>query len=758
MPSRPPPRAAVPASTTRPGRAAGRAPAAERRRSRYGASTSGSSSSRILTRGQRERLAAADPQRTPGVEVLDASRRTRTASGMPRTRAATRMHWRVSDARYRTRGHAGAADLGDPDRPPLAHRARRAGRERRAQDLQPEPLRRHRAREPRRRRPKPRRRGSDVLPSATSRTCVGRRTPGRRVERQPPDRDRPRRRPLQPGAAGRPATSRSTAVSVPSNALRGPELRAALEARRRTSNDAADAGEPVERRIRRVGARRSPSRRRATLRAAGGAKTRSRPRSPSSRSRTSMAPAEPRRGSRRNGSSPVVRWNRYVSPVRDRSRPASARSASTGARSASSARHARDLAARGCRPPRPSGRRAWCTAAIRTLSVRTPRRPTRSRFQPGLDGEAPALDLDRGHRPAAVVVREQVDRIDVARRVERHRRARGGRASARGRPASAWPGRRRAPRTAAAPGTAGSPATKARGHAVIPSKTATVCASLPRSANGFEHRRVDGRLLGRGQHRPGVLRQPRDDEHPPPVGVGDHDLRRARDRGGGRGRPRRRSVREVAEGRQPGDALGGAVDHHARLGAARDERGRARAGGPRPAPRAARRGAPSVPAARGDSRRAPHSASARAELVEHVGRLGGGRGAAAGAVVVGARPRPSARPAGRAAARAVRAPRGAAGRARRRSTAGRWRAGRRSRRRCGRPPGAPRAPAGSGRSSRPSRSTRRAGRAGRRPARRRRVDVTGGRPPGRRHVIPQQLVVERAAAWSAASRRRRRAR
>ena len=71
------------------------------------------------------------------------------------------------------------------------------------------------------------------------------------------------------------------------------------------------------------------------VRAAGGENTRVRPRSPSPRSRTSAALAEPCSLSRRNGSSPVVRWNTYVRLLPETSAPASARSASTGVRNVS---------------------------------------------------------------------------------------------------------------------------------------------------------------------------------------------------------------------------------------------------------------------------------------------------------------------------------------------------------------------------------------------------------------------------------------
>ena len=121
-------------------------------------------------------------------------------------------------------------------------------------------------------------------------------------------------------------------------------------------------------------------------RAAGGAICRSIPRWPSWRSRTSTAPAVPLLGSRRNGSSPVVRSNRYVSPVASRSRPASARSASTGGRSAS---RTRTPGMRSSRiPPAPSGASSGLvTRAIRTRSERTPRRPSSSRFQPWRTGK-----------------------------------------------------------------------------------------------------------------------------------------------------------------------------------------------------------------------------------------------------------------------------------------------------------------------------------------------------------------------------------
>ena len=134
------------------------------------------------------------------------------------------------------------------------------------------------------------------------------------------------------------------------------------------------------------------------VRAAGGENTRSRPGSPSIRSRTSTAPAVPRRGSRRNGSSPVVRSNRYVRPTRESSRPASARSARTGGRSASLTLTPGMRSSR--IPPGPVGTPGGCTTdAIRTRSALTRCNPTSSRLTPACTANRRPLTSTAVTRP-----------------------------------------------------------------------------------------------------------------------------------------------------------------------------------------------------------------------------------------------------------------------------------------------------------------------------------------------------------------------
>ena len=285
-----------------------------------------------------------------------------------------------------------------------------------------------------------------------------------------------------------------------------------------------------------------------------------------------------------------------------------------------------------------------------------------------LDREPPALDLDRLYRRAAVVVREQIERGDIARRVERHRQhvplrqKRAIRLPVRGRVAVQ---RRERPvlRELREPGRG------RRGHRRDPVVDRDGLRIRAERGERVEHGRVHRRLLARGQHRPGVLREPRRHEHAPPVGVGDHDLVRRRDLrradvarvretafaerrdtsparaaavppglGGvpaGR-RPTRRAlaVRALKRG-QRGEPFGGAVDDHGRaFGLDPDQAGRGRA-----IPGAHRGQRAGVTERAGGAQALARRAEGGvrlAQLVEDVRGFRGGGGAAALAVVVGA--------------------------------------------------------------------------------------------------------------------------
>ena len=303
MPVRPPLPFASPALSTRPGLAAAARVPAERRRSRYGASVAAGSESRASPAGRSTGLAAADAQRAAGVEVLDRARRRAagTASRAP-SPASTQASCRA----------------------PLRGTRRRAGRRRGSRRSRP------RGAAGRSRRPRTRRAGSRAG------TCV----PRTRL-RQPRPCRRARRRPAAsrsaaPGSGGgRRAPGRACSVltvvsrgvvqsshavrpsshepihgcGVPSNALEARKPGPALEAPRGVEV-AAHAGQRVERGVGRVRRGAWPSRRASTC-APRAARTRAPGRSRRrARSRTSASDEEPRRGSRRNGSSPVVRWNR----------------------------------------------------------------------------------------------------------------------------------------------------------------------------------------------------------------------------------------------------------------------------------------------------------------------------------------------------------------------------------------------------------------------------------------------------------------
>ncbi len=171
--------------------------------------------------------------------------------------------------------------------------------------------------------------GADGVPSAITRTRVAWRTPGTgssvsvRIVCSAPLHS------IQVVRPSRKAPSHGW--GVPSNALEArkpgfPWKRAEL---------VKPAGPPTRRSSASSGAVAAALAQPSTVyvRAVGGWKTRVMPVSPSRRSRTSAAPAGPRLGVRRNGSSPVVRWNRYVSAASG----ATERSAMVGGRSASRA-------------------------------------------------------------------------------------------------------------------------------------------------------------------------------------------------------------------------------------------------------------------------------------------------------------------------------------------------------------------------------------------------------------------------------------
>ena len=321
------------------------------------------------------------PSGRPGVEVLE--RRRRRARGTDAAPTATSnapqpasIGRRAAHVRPR---HARAAHLGDPHRPPLpstpgvpgANAARRISiRKRFARSgAAAAPCRRGR----------PRAAASPPVADAAGPASGG----GRRERRQ---RQRRRASPLAaptPATRGRAtATRRSTAARLPSKAL---------EARKPGTSLEAGGGREARRARRRAGrARRRASS--GTARPAvdlprnarpAARYTRSRPLSASPRSRTSAAPAEPR--SRPRAERVVARraLEQVGEACASRSAPASARSASTGGRSASVAC---TPGIRSSRMPR-GGRVRPCSVDDPDAAAgRRPVSPTGSRFQPARTG------------------------------------------------------------------------------------------------------------------------------------------------------------------------------------------------------------------------------------------------------------------------------------------------------------------------------------------------------------------------------------
>ena len=394
------------------GCAAARVLAPERRRSRYGARTPAGSvepgARRPAGRRRRSRRRAAGGRRRGPRSCL----RRAGGSGVPPTVAVEHA---VAAQGAGARDARRAVSVPRISAMPTARRCRAPPRE------SPQRARRISSRNRRpvsgrgsatgaagRRRP-----AATATPSATSRTRVGRRTPGDGVERERA-RSSLAARPTRATPSGRRATSRSRAA-----------VRAVERARARGS-PGRPSKRPGAREARRAADQRGRARRRAPSAAAlaqpssvhvarrGRRRRRARCRSRRRAGRARARPTEaPRRGSRRNGSSPVVRWKRYVSAASVP--PRSACSASTGGRSASRAMHARDpqLAdaagavrrirgfARGGEPHRERRRRRAARAA--------------SRFQPGSTGNRRPGDLDRQRPSPAVVVRAAGRRTSTSR-------------------------------------------------------------------------------------------------------------------------------------------------------------------------------------------------------------------------------------------------------------------------------------------------------------------------------------------------------
>ena len=731
-------RAGSPVSSTRPGTAAARAAGPER-------PSAGGPDRRERARRDHEPLipggrlggipAGAEAQRPAGVEV--GRRRVgahpqRDAAERAREVAAAPAHATV--ARHVRDGHARARDLADPDGAPLALGARGALGERRAQDLQPERTAAQRARGASTRPSAPTSTGGLCSPPALRRTSVGRRTVSSAASRRS-SRTVEVRCARHSSHAVRPSSHEPIhARGEPSNAL---EARKPGRPSKRP-DDSKPFGPPTSSSIGAVlGARvDGPP-------AVGLPRPRGRRRDPALDPALAVLAVAHQLGARRPAARVAperVVARRALEQVRQAGRVAGpgprarARRARAGAAPRAPAR--RGCAARGSLPA-PSGTPSGVTTrAIRTRSERTPFRPSSSRFQPGSDAEGAARHLDRRHLRAPVGVRQQLDRVDVGRPLEAHldpvarllERAvglpvrRGVAVEGGERPPLGElrvGGRERHPQVA---------------RAVVRRHGLPVAAARREQV---EHRGVGRERVVGGQRPAVVLRHPRGGEHAPAVGVGDHDLARAAHLRGilvaGVGDPPGRQRPKAA---RPASASAAAVDDRGALRRPRSAHHRPRAGrDPRRARAAARAPPPASPPRAARAHRAPGGVGL-AELVEHVGGVGGRRRAAPGAVVVRPRPRPSAPTAGRAAARPGRAPRAAAARARRPSTGGRRRAGRRTAPRSGRPPAASRARAGSRRRSRPSRSPRRAGRGARPRGRRRRPSRRRGRPrpatpPGR---------------------------
>ena len=368
----------------------------------------------------------------------------------------------------------------------------------------------------------------------------------------------------------------------------------------------------------------------------------------------------------------------------------------------------RSPARRGSRTSRSRPRRrrrapGWRTAAMRSRNESTSRRPTGSRFHPARTVYVFDPDGDRGHGPAR-------GRRTAARR----RRARRG---ARSKPTSR---RRRGPSRLRSASHAVLRVAVERGERAVlgelrearrergaqvrdPAQRADrlVVGAAP-SDERVEDRRVLGDRVAVGvERRAGVLAQPRGDEHPPAVGVRDHDLAAAA--------PGRRAARRAtAVARVEDRRVRGQRAEARRVPRAPPPTRRPRRGGPagstRTIPRAGRQvvaahlgqRAPGAQLARRPARscaprrRRPRRRRPRPPCPSSTARgARRRRGAAALAVVVGCRsPRrpPPASPSSGAQLARERALLPA--RARRRSTAGRSRAGPRRGRCCARRPGA----------------------------------------------------------------------
>ena len=510
---------------TRPGRSAPAAAPGERRRSRYGASTPGSALEPRLAGRQRRRGVAARERAAGG----PASRSSSVASSARADAAPPTAHVeraaagvdRPGAAHLRPR-HARAADLGDPDRAPLPRRRRACpARTRRAGSRAGSAAPRSGC-------------GSRTTPSGadverrrgcrspTTRTCVGRRTPGTGSSVSA-EIVAGRGVPLQPRRARARPLRRSTAAAVPSKAL---------EARKpgrpwKRADDVNGPRTPASRSSAESGASSGDARPAVDVpRARGRRRERraSRPRLARRRGRA-RAPRSPSRAraSRRNGSSPVVRWNRYVRLCRDvragqRALGQHRRPQRLGRACTPGIRSSRMPAGGRRSPLRCVGRRSGRAAAS------TPLQPDRQPVPARVHRKRRPVDLDRGHRRAggrctAAAGASPTSRGAVEVDLEHVAVVR----SARGRPASASPRRRRAPRTAGAPGTAGSRARTARAPPAMPVVDRDGLRVRPRG-NGFSTAASTDGSSSAASTGPAFCASRDGTSIAAPVGVGDHDL------------------------------------------------------------------------------------------------------------------------------------------------------------------------------------------------------------------------------------------
>ena len=433
-------------------------------------SVPGSTLRRAAPAGSVERLAARDAERAPGVEVLE----RRVDAHGHRLRGADRdVERRRSRSRSAPRGArppAARPRRGPRRSPPPAAAARcRAcpARTRRAGSRSGSASRCSGAGQAHGRRRRRRRAAAWPADRPRSRTCVGRRTPGtgasvsvgdRRLVRSHSSHDAPVRRPLADPRLRDPVEgARGAEARAPWK--RDEELKRAAHARRaRSSSESGDVvghARPAVDRPRARGRRREHALEALLARRRGRARAR--------------APAEPCSGSRRNGSSPVVRWNRYVRFLR----------VQVGAGQRALGQHRRpQRLGRAARPGICSSRMPAvivgpgpARSTIRTRQPVDARQPDRQRGSSprAPDSVRPLIYDRRDLRAGGRCTGSSCEVADVAAARRRRPRARGGRGSARGRPASASPRRRRARRTAGARGTAGSRARTARGTAAMPS-------------------------------------------------------------------------------------------------------------------------------------------------------------------------------------------------------------------------------------------------------------------------------------------------